>query len=68
VNRINHSLDADDEGWKHDIPGKPLLASFASAARLDVGRLKTLYLQHATRQPVSPFAEIVAIFEDFSQR
>ena len=43
-----HSIEADDDRWKGLVPGKPLLAQFASAAGVQGGRMKNLYLSAAT--------------------
>lgn len=66
--RLTESLDRDDETWKIDMPGKPILASFAPKAGLHLGRLRHLYLRHATRSADNPFEEVVNIFRDFAER
>lgn len=59
---------ADPNGeWKSIIPGRQVLNSFASAANLNVARLKPLYIQEAERAKTSPFAEIIEIFGTFSE-
>ncbi len=59
-------LSSDDPKWKDLIPGKPLLAKFASKANMDLPRLKTAYVHSAEVAATSPFAEIHSIFEAFA--
>jgi hypothetical protein len=63
---IQRSLDADDDIWKQLIPGKQLFSKFSAAAKLDAGRVKTLYLREAERSARSPFQDIIDIFEGFA--
>lgn len=63
--RLHASLDNGTNEWRNDIPGRILLNQFANAAKIPVGRLKTLYLKKAEIQDVDPFAEIRAIFREF---
>lgn len=60
-------LASPDGGWKLIIPGRPVLNSFASAAKLNVARLKHLYIREAEQANDSPFAEIIELFSTFSQ-
>ena len=60
------SIEADDDQWKSLVPGKPLLAKFASAAGVQGGRMKNLYLRAAHDQDPNPFSEIHGIFSGFS--
>lgn len=62
---IGH-LTADNSKWKDLIPGKQLLAGFASKANIDLPRLKTAYIHAAERMEINPFAEIHSIFEQFA--
>lgn len=59
-------LAADDARWKDLIPGKPLLAKFASKANIDLPRLKTAYVHAAEKVEVNPFTEIHSIFDGFA--
>jgi hypothetical protein len=59
-------LASDDPKWKDIIPGKQLLAKFASKANIDLPRLKTAYVHSAEMIATSPFAEIYSIFEAFA--
>jgi len=61
-------LAADDPKWKDLIPGKPLLAKFASKANIDLPRLKTAYVHASEKAEVNPFTEIYSIFEAFANR
>ena len=64
---LSNYLGADDDRWKYLIPGKPLLNSFASRARMvPASRAKTLYLTKAAESARQPFSEIVGIFESFN--
>jgi hypothetical protein len=60
--RLNEALVADDPIWKSDIPGRIVLHKFASAANIQAGRLKQLYLSHAD---AATFVDIVEIFDGF---
>ncbi len=54
-------------GWKVIIPGRPVLNSFASAAKLNAARIKQMYIREAEQMNPSPFVEIVSLFGAFSQ-
>jgi hypothetical protein len=59
--------DNSDEQWKIDIPGRPILHTFASSVGLKQARAKRLYLGAANRSTErDPFAEVRAIFESFA--
>jgi hypothetical protein len=60
-------LTCDNPKWKDIIPGKPLLAAFASKAKIDQSRLKTAYLRCAETMPENPFTEIHSIFDSFAK-
>lgn len=59
-------VDTDDDVWKIEIPGKPLLAKFAARAGMHPARLRKLYLALAGRDRLGPFSEIYQIFDDFA--
>ena len=59
------SLDADNEVWKNDIPGKQIFKIFCSKAKIQEGRLKTLYIKKAEEMNTNPFQEIKDIFNKF---
>lgn len=61
--RLTKSIDDGSDGWKRDLPGRIILHRFASAAGIQAGRLKQLYL--ATADADTAFADIIAIFEQF---
>lgn len=65
ADRIQKSLDEDNDEWKQLIPGKQLLSIFASKANFDMGRLKTKYIKCAEKMERSPFQEIIEIFQAF---
>ncbi|HEX4999631.1 MAG TPA: hypothetical protein VFY29_15495, partial [Terriglobia bacterium] len=56
-----------DGSWKTTIPGKPILASFASAAAIPLGRLKSLYISKNSLHGFNAFREIEEIFLDWSE-
>jgi len=64
---IQTLLAEDNNGWKDRLPGRPILSMFAARAKLDVSRIKTMYLQRALLQGVGPFQEIIDIFSDFER-
>ncbi len=59
--RLSHSVDAGT--WRAELPGRTIFNQFASAASVQPGRLKQMYLSACTE--TDEFAEIVQIFEDF---
>lgn len=63
---LQQSLNTDTDEWKHLVPGKVLFNRFAAQAKLDAGRLKTLYLKEAEKHEPYPFADIIQIFERFA--
>lgn len=52
--------------WVKIIPGKQILARFASLAKLDVGRLKFAYIKATQKYSLPIFDEIIEIFSEFS--
>lgn len=60
-------VTSDDERWKHEIPGKPLLAQFASKAGLQQARLKKAYVDASLAASHDPFDEIFQIMSSFSE-
>jgi DNA polymerase III delta prime subunit len=63
---LENSLADGNNLWKYLIPGRQIIKIFASQARLDIGRLKMLYLREAEKQDFGVFAEVIEIFEHFS--
>lgn len=61
--RLTNSVDGQNDAWLCDLPGRTILHKFASAAGIQPGRLKQLYL--ACANPDVIFADIVSIFETF---
>jgi len=64
--RLLSSLDSDDEYWRAQIPGRPLLNAFAGQAKVEVARLKRTYLRIALKDPSDPFADIRGILSAFA--
>jgi hypothetical protein len=58
--------DPSDQ-WKVLIPGRPVLAQFASAARMDAGRLKLAFLNRVVREKLSTFDDVLAVFAEFER-
>jgi len=65
--RLSKCVEDDGNEWKAVIPGRPLLAKFASLTRLEAPRIKRLYLQEAMKEESSPFEEVMAIFNKFDE-
>ena len=59
------SIEADNECWKNDVPGKQIFKIFCNEAKIQEGRLKTLYIKKAEEMNVNPFKEIIDIFNKF---
>jgi hypothetical protein len=51
-----------------ELPGKQILAKFASRAGLDVGRAKTLYINQVHATGADTFDDIVAILAEFDRQ
>jgi hypothetical protein len=61
--RLSKAESADDQVWRVDLPGRVIFNKVASAANIQSGRLKQLYLAHV--DPQTTFREIITIFEEF---
>lgn len=59
------SLEADDDFWKDNIPGKQLLSRFCSKANMSEGRFKNLFLKTSEKLEHDVFNEIKMIFSGF---
>jgi len=55
-----------DGSWINEVPGKPILAKFAGAAKIPVGRLKSLYIAKNAEKQLGAFAEIEKIFQQWA--
>jgi hypothetical protein len=64
--RLHAAVDNDDDQWKVDIPGRPVLHTFANRANMDPGRLKLLYVAAAADGDERPFGELFDIFGSFA--
>jgi len=64
--RLDATLENAGAGWHDEIPGKPLLASFAGRAGINTGRLKSLYIAKADMVSRGPFEELIDVFGSFS--
>ncbi|PZQ43515.1 MAG: hypothetical protein DI551_12020, partial [Micavibrio aeruginosavorus] len=62
---INNLLNSGGD-WKSVIPGKILLKKFCSEAGIEYAKFKRIYLAKAMLSTNNPFAEILNIFDDFS--
>jgi predicted ATPase len=56
----------ENDAWMKIIPGKQILARFASEAKIDIGRLKLAYVKAVQDNSLSTFNDIIEIFGDFS--
>ena len=56
----------NDEVWKVELPGRPLLKKFAGAANLNIAKLKQMYLNKALQRDPNPFQEIMDLFAEFA--
>jgi hypothetical protein len=65
-NKLAAAIDADSDDWKTLIPGKQVLAAFASHAGLSSARAKSLYIGQAARGDREPFKEIIELFDAMS--
>ena len=63
--RLSAAVSNDDPIWRADLPGRVILHKFASAAGIQNGRLKQLYLGEANTNEA--FADIVDIFQYFQR-
>ncbi|MEZ4945406.1 MAG: AAA family ATPase [Cyclobacteriaceae bacterium] len=64
---INDSFQDERDDWKNIIPGRPILNHFASKAKLPIGRAKKLYINHALKENMNTFEDIINIFEIFDK-
>jgi ABC-type cobalamin/Fe3+-siderophores transport system ATPase subunit len=62
---FERSVASGNDRWKYIIPGKPILARFASAAKLDSARLKTMFIRVVEESLPATFEEIYQIFAKF---
>jgi hypothetical protein len=54
------------DSWMKIIPGKQILARFASEAKIDIGRLKLAYVKAVQDNSLTTFDDIIEIFGNFS--
>jgi len=55
----------DGEGWKFEIPGRPVLRSFLGKAGIKESHVKSLYIKKALTDSTNPFQDIFEIFDYF---
>lgn len=60
---FSDSISSGD--WRTLLPGRPILAEFASRTRLDLTRIKTSYIRLAAGKDDGPFSDIFQIFGSF---
>ncbi len=65
--RLHAALTTDRETWKHELPGRPVLNTFAAKVKIEVGTLKRLYIKCAQEHERDPFQDIRDIFGDFAR-
>lgn len=61
------SISNGTEEWKINIPGKLILNTFCGRQKIQVGRLKNLYLKSAQEQGMGVFSDVIEIFDNFSK-
>lgn len=64
--RLDAACSAATDEWITTIPGKQVLARFASQAGIDIGRLKLGYIKAVQKHSLNCFDEIIEIFDGFS--
>jgi predicted ATPase len=64
--QLDSAITDDSDLWQEAIPGKRVLAAFASRAGVSTPRAKSLYLAAAAKSEHKPFAEIIAQFDAMS--
>lgn len=58
-------MEEDKEEWKRLIPGRVICNKFANIAGIGPNRFKTMYINMAREVELTPFDEIIAIFQSF---
>jgi energy-coupling factor transporter ATP-binding protein EcfA2 len=61
--RLHQAVADDNPVWRADLPGRLILNKFAGEAKLQVGRIKQLYLANADKSRT--FADVFDIFSQF---
>lgn len=64
--KLTAALDAKGDEWRRIIPGRPILNALAAQTKMDLARLKRLYLRAAKSVDTNPFQEIKHIFAGFT--
>jgi hypothetical protein len=65
--RLKGAIEADQDTWSHELPGRPILNAFCSKAGFEVGMLKRLYVKVGRSGARDPFKDIRSIFDNFSR-
>lgn len=55
----------DNPEWKKIIPGRVVCHKFCSVVKMDTGRFKTMYINQAREEDLTPFNDILDIFKSF---
>lgn len=58
-------IDDNNEDWKKTIPGRVICHKFSSFAGIDPGRFKTMYINQAKEEGLTPFGDVINIFRNF---
>ena len=64
---LEELLSRTDHEWKSHFPGKLVFSKFCGVAKMQEGRMKSLYLARSSVAECDPFGEIVGIFEEFAR-
>ena len=67
MQRLEKSLAADTDDWKALIPGRVILKVFCSKTPLQYNNFRTAYINTAELVRTNPFADIIAIFDNFDR-
>jgi hypothetical protein len=68
MDRVEASLNEDDEEWKRLIPGKIILGIFCNKTPLPYENFRNAYIIAANDMNENPFSEIIEIFKGFDER
>ena len=64
--KLNDACSGTSDEWLVIMPGKQVLAKFASLANIDIGRLKLAYIKAVQKHSLNCFDEIIEIFNGFA--
>jgi len=62
---LSELIEQDNDEWKKLIPGRVVCNKFSSRTSINKGRFKTMYINQAKGEDLTPFRDIIKIFENF---